>query len=232
MCLKKDCILVKKFYAITVKKSIIIMLCCISIGHMFGVTSNLLSLLNVKPSVPKQSPITVGVKSSPIGSGSSSTQTVATPGSSLEGLFASSMSKLENSDYQAALKILNDVALNLAYQRTVMNLQLFFLQYSTQVLQKYFVQAAKSEKIIPLTSLLQLSSASLTKSSDTHALSNLVALLQTNASHATSSTIAHVVQTSLIRLLQKATPVPAAQPVTHASLLSLLSSSQSSKGNV
>ena len=83
-----------------------------------------------------------------------------------------------NPDYQAALTILHDKQTKESYRQNLISIQLFFLDYSTQILQKYSVQAAKNQKPINLTQLMQQVTPPAAKSSGINQLSNLAELLQ------------------------------------------------------
>lgn len=91
-----------------------------------------------------------------------------------------------NPDYLAAVKILSDKDLKEAYQLNMSEIQLFLLDYTTQILQKYSVQTKKETKAISLTDLLTKIAPDSTSDHQTK-LSSLTSLLEKESFEKTSS---------------------------------------------
>lgn len=83
------------------------------------------------------------------------------PGNDLDFLLQVVMSQQSNPLYQKAMKILQEEKLRRAYDEDMLSIHLFFLDYSSKVLQKYFVQTP-ARKPSSLTDLLQLVQSSTT----------------------------------------------------------------------
>ena len=106
-------------------------------------------------------------------------------------------------NYQDALKILSNKIMRAAYHDDLVSIQLFLLDYISQILQKYCVQTKKEQKSISLTDLLQKIVPELP--SDTkEQLSNLTDLLQKESQVTVSG---GKPQVNLEQLLQKSAGV-------------------------
>jgi high-affinity Fe2+/Pb2+ permease len=135
-----------------------------------------------------------------------------------------------NPDYQAALTILSDKKMRLAYGNNMMSIQLFLLDYITQILQKYSVQRKKTQKSISLTDLLEKIVPE-TSVSGQHQLSNLSHLLQKESLTLTSGVTHHV---NLEQFLQKevATKVNSVQKKTSLEQLLMTSANKAPDSTV
>lgn len=104
-----------------------------------------------------------------------------------------------NTNYQDALKILSDKVMRAAYHDDMVSIQLFLLDYITQILQKYSVQDQKKQKSMSLTDLLQKIVPTLPSDAQ-HQLSNLTDLLQKESLATAAHAPSHI---NLEQLLQK-----------------------------
>ncbi len=126
-----------------------------------------------------------------------------------------------NSDYQTALTILSDQEMRKDYHNDMMSIQLFLLDYISQILQKYSVQAKKAQKSISLTDLLE-KIAPESSVDGQHQLSKLTNLLQKKSLVTTSGVAQHV---DLDQLIQKNVAIIVAPIEPKANLGKLLTTS-------
>jgi hypothetical protein len=145
---------------------------CIGANSIIADSSNLLSLLNnststaSKPTVqPKSLTTLITAQAAP------KAKKVFNNNLLLQNFLA----QQNNPSYQKALAILNDAELQDSFVQDLQSIELFFLQYSVQVLSKFSTDQKNAEKHQDLTSLFQ---AMPVAASATHQLSNLVNLIQ------------------------------------------------------
>jgi hypothetical protein len=150
--------------------------------------------------------------------------TPSSPMASLNTLISDLSAKQKNVAYQNALKILNETTLSTVYRQDLFTLNLFFADYTTQVLQNDGVQAAQDTKQLSLSSLLSLikpQSAPNAVPQPANDLSNLLNILtQTPASSDVSKPKKS--NTSLLNLIEQAVPSTPGQQTVKSSLLNLL----------
>jgi hypothetical protein len=141
---------------------------------------NLLSLLD--DNQPKTTTAVVLAKSTNLDSlldaAPKNSAKTAEPQQHINSLLESVLNKQSNPDLQAALHILSDAKIRDAYHEDLMYIQLFFLDYSTQILQNYSDQEIKNKKQTNLTEFLQKITPNSTKPHASNQLSDLVKLLQ------------------------------------------------------
>lgn len=140
----------------------------ISFGNLIAATdsSNLLNLLDS----------TAGSDATPKSSASVAVENHVALNSILENV----LEIQNNPDYQAALKILSDSDIKAVFRQELMDIQLFFLEYSSQVL-----QPSINKKPTSLTDLLQNMNVGSTAKTGSGQLSNLINLLQSQSNTAT-----------------------------------------------
>lgn len=122
---------------------------------------------------------------------------------SLDTLLEKVLEQQNNPDYQEALKILSDEKLRIAYHDALNTMQLFFLDYRTQILQQ---RSGQQEKNISLTNLLQKITSNTAKSQGTSQPADLIQLLQNHSQSQSLGTQQSVI--NLDALLQNHESVP------------------------
>lgn len=109
----------------------------------------------------------------------------------LNALFELVEKRQNNSNYQAAMKILNNAKLQKEYSSQLMTIQMSFMQYLDQVLDMYSSQAASQKKQVDLTALLQASDQEKSTQSDkpvsTNSLASLLESMQQKSDKKTGS---------------------------------------------
>lgn len=131
---------------------------------------------------------------------------VPTPKAQIDSLLENIEAVQSNVDYQDALKILSDKNMRAAYHDDMVSIQLFLLDYITQIVQKYSVQAKKVQKSMSLTNLLQKIEPE-SASNAHHQLSNLINLIQKKSNQTVAGVKAHINLTEFLTKEARTLPV-------------------------
>lgn len=208
---KKDELMQIKIYFLVIN---IYLLSCFNIACAKTNTFNLLNLLQhpaAKTLVDEKPKVqNVGVQAKNVA--------VVSPKKTINELIDNIAAEQSNASYQDALKILSDQSMRAAYHDDLVSIQLFLLDYITQILQKYSVQDQKKQKSMSLTDLLQKIVPKLPSDAQ-HQLSHLTDLLQKKSLATAAHVPSHI---NLEHLLQKEVAAVPVKPKSQVHLNKLL----------